>query len=67
MMGQIPLIFLSKKIESKYGYQMGNLTVWSSLMIGHPLAIMVYYHDFVIETYGHSLIAFYGQINSATL
>jgi len=67
MMGQVPLIFFSKKIEAKFGYQLGNLTVWASLIIGHPLAIMVYYHDFVIENYGHSLVAFYGQINSATL
>ena len=67
MMGQVPLIFFSKKIEAKFGYQLGNLTVWASIMVGHPLAIMVYYHDFVIENYGHSLVAFYGQIKSATL
>ena len=67
MMGQVPLIFLSKKIEAKFGYEMGNLTVWVSLIIGHPLAIMIYYHDYVIENYGQSLVSFYGKINSATL
>jgi len=67
MMGQVPLIILSKKLEAKFGYQLGNLTMWASLIIGHPLAIMVYYHDFVIQNYGHSLVTFYGQINSATL
>ena len=67
MMGQVPLIFISKTIEANYGYQLGNITVWASLMIGHPLALMIYYHDFVIENYGHSLIAFYGELNSTTL
>ena len=67
MLGQVPLIVMSKKVEAKFGYQLGNLSVWFSLIIGHPLAIMIYYHDYVIENYGHSLVAFYGQINSATL
>jgi len=42
MLGQVPLIFFSKLIESKYGCQLGNLTVWASLIIGQPLAIVVY-------------------------
>ena len=64
MLGQVPLIILSKKLEARYGYQLGNLTMWASLIIGQPLAIMVYYHDYVIQNYGPSLVTLYGQVNS---
>ena len=56
MLGQVPLIVLSKRVETKWGPRLGNLTVWASLIIGHPLALMIYYHDFVIQNYGHSFL-----------
>ena len=43
MLGQIPLIILSRKIEKNFGAQMGNVVMWASLILGHPLAIMMYY------------------------
>jgi len=67
MIGQIPLIMISKKVESKYGVRAGNVVMWSSLILGHPLAIMMYYHDYIIENYGPSLVSQYGNLQSATL
>jgi len=45
----------------------GNLMMWSSLILGHPLAIMMYYHDYIIENYGASLVSQYGSLQNATL
>ena len=67
MFGQIPLIILSRKVERRYGAQVGNVMMWASLILGHPLAIMMYYHDFVIENYGPSLIQKFGQLQSSSL
>ncbi|XP_044743865.1 diacylglycerol O-acyltransferase 1 isoform X1 [Chrysoperla carnea] len=55
MMGQIPLSFFSRFVEKKFGPRMGNLVVWSSLIIGQPLCIMMYYHDYVITHYRKEL------------
>ena len=67
MIGQIPLIMISKRVESQYGVRAGNVVMWSSLILGHPLAIMMYYHDYIIENYGPSLVSQYGNLQSATL
>ena len=67
MFGQIPLIMISKRMESRFGPRAGNLMMWSSLILGHPLAIMMYYHDFVIENYGPSLVAQFGSLESVIL
>jgi len=67
MFGQIPLIILSRKAEKMFGSQLGNLVMWASLILGHPLAIMMYYHDYVIENYGPSLIQKFGQLQSSSL
>ena len=32
--------------------------------LGQPLAVMMYYHDFVVEHFGADLIQSYGQISS---
>ncbi|KRT86267.1 hypothetical protein AMK59_780 [Oryctes borbonicus] len=61
MMGQIPLSFISRFMEVKVGDRWGNVVVWASLIIGQPLCIMIYYHDYVIQHYGESLIQDYGQ------
>lgn len=47
---------ISKKVEECWGARWGNITVWSSLIIGQPLCIMMYYHDYVITHYGDNLI-----------
>ena len=61
------MIIISKKMESRFGSRAGNLMMWSSLILGHPLAVMMYYHDFVIENYGASLVSQFGNLQSATL
>lgn len=53
MMSQIPLSFLSKFLEKNVGERYGNIMVWASLILGQPLCIMVYYHDFVIQNYNN--------------
>lgn len=67
MFGQIPLIILSKKAELVLGRGAGNLMMWSSLILGHPLAIMMYYHDYIIENYGASLVSQYGSLQNSSL
>lgn len=48
MMSQIPLSLVSRIVEKKLGPRWGNIIVWSSLVLGQPLAIMMYYHDYAI-------------------
>lgn len=48
MMGQIPLSAISKSVERTLGPRMGNIIVWASIILGQPLCIMMYYHDYVI-------------------
>eukprot|EP00095_Tigriopus_kingsejongensis_P007810 maker-scaffold204_size260821-snap-gene-1.31 protein:Tk07810 transcript:maker-scaffold204_size260821-snap-gene-1.31-mRNA-1 annotation:"GJ17509" len=61
---QIPLIFLSRWLERVAGPRAGNICVWLSLIIGQPLAVMMYYHDFVVEHYGSELINYFGQLDT---
>lgn len=46
MMAQIPLSYIAKFMEKNYGPRWGNLVVWASIILGQPLAIMMYYHDY---------------------
>ncbi|XP_016771314.1 diacylglycerol O-acyltransferase 1 isoform X5 [Apis mellifera] len=62
MMGQIPLSMISKKVEKHWGARWGNITVWASLIIGQPLCIMMYYHDYVITHFGENLIEDYSVV-----
>lgn len=55
MMSQIPLSFLSSFLEKNVGERWGNIMVWASLILGQPLCIMVYYHDFVIQNYNNAV------------
>ena len=48
-------------IERKFGPRWGNMIVWLSLIIGQPLIIMSYYHDFVVQHYGSHLIQAFGN------
>ena len=34
------------------GPRFGNALVWLSLIVGQPLAVMMYYHDYVVEHFG---------------
>uniref|UniRef100_A0A1B0A4Q7 O-acyltransferase n=1 Tax=Glossina pallidipes TaxID=7398 RepID=A0A1B0A4Q7_GLOPL len=55
MMGQIPLSTLSKSIERSLGPRMGNIVVWTSIILGQPLSIMMYYHDYVVTHFKEAL------------
>jgi len=63
MMIQAPLFPFTRLVEKRIGPRMGNICVWISLILGQPLAVMMYYHDFVVEHFGADLIQAYGQIN----
>lgn len=56
MMGQIPLSSISKFMEKKFGPRWGNIVVWSSIILGQPLCIMMYYHDYMITHYNAAFI-----------
>ncbi|XP_058802652.1 diacylglycerol O-acyltransferase 1 isoform X1 [Phymastichus coffea] len=62
MMGQIPLSVLSKHVERNWGARWGNIVVWASLIIGQPLCIMMYYHDYVVTHYGETLLEDYSHV-----
>jgi len=59
---QIPLSFFSKFMEKRYGPRWGNLVVWASLILGQPLCIMMYYHDYVIMHLGEDSLDRYGRV-----
>ncbi|UMM35117.1 hypothetical protein L5515_007885 [Caenorhabditis briggsae] len=50
MMGQIPLSYITDKIVR--GGRTGNIIVWLSLIVGQPLAILMYGHDWYILNFG---------------
>lgn len=51
MMGQIPLSHFSRYMEKRFGERWGNMVVWASIILGQPLCIMMYYHDYVVTHY----------------
>ncbi|XP_064535216.1 diacylglycerol O-acyltransferase 1 [Drosophila montana] len=55
MMGQIPLSAISRYIERRLGPRMGNIIVWASIILGQPLCIMAYYHDYVVTHFQNAL------------
>ncbi|CAL1265703.1 unnamed protein product [Larinioides sclopetarius] len=48
MLGQLPF---SKFVEKYLHNQYGNMAVWISLIIGQPLCILMYYHDYYVKHY----------------
>ncbi|XP_053621254.1 diacylglycerol O-acyltransferase 1 isoform X2 [Plodia interpunctella] len=48
MMAQPPLGVLSRAAQRRLGARWGNLIVWSALILGQPLALMMYYHDYAL-------------------
>jgi diacylglycerol O-acyltransferase-1 len=65
MMAQAPLVWCSVVVKDKFGPRMGNIVVWLSLILGQPLAVMMYYHDYVVQHYGQDLIGAYGQMRGS--
>jgi diacylglycerol O-acyltransferase-1 len=66
-MCNVPLVLLSGWLEETLGPRAGNLSMWLCLVLGQPLLVMAYYHDYVVENHGHSLIHHYGRLSSAPL
>ncbi|XP_065164907.1 diacylglycerol O-acyltransferase 1 [Atheta coriaria] len=62
MMAQVPLSHISKFTEKKFGPRLGNVVVWASIIMGQPLCIMIYYHDYVITHYGKALMEDYSHV-----
>lgn len=58
----MPLAYLSSSAEQRYGARFGNIVVWISLILGQPLCIMMYYHDYVISHYGEALLEQFGHL-----
>uniref|UniRef100_A0A8C5E958 O-acyltransferase n=1 Tax=Gouania willdenowi TaxID=441366 RepID=A0A8C5E958_GOUWI len=51
MMAQVPLaLFVSRFLNGNYG----NAAVWISLIIGQPVAVLMYVHDYYVLHYGSS-------------
>lgn len=59
----MPLMIISQKASKHFGNRAGNLLMWQSLIIGHPLAIMMYYHDFVVAHYGEDVLVTFGTMS----
>ena len=49
-------------MEKQYGPRWGNIVVWASLILGQPLCIMMYYHDYVIMQVGEDSLDRYGHV-----
>ncbi|KAK6108335.1 MBOAT membrane-bound O-acyltransferase family protein [Brugia pahangi] len=49
MMAQIPLSFVTEKVLK--GGLPGNIVMWLSLILGQPLAILMYVHDWYVLQY----------------
>ncbi|CAB3368912.1 Hypothetical predicted protein [Cloeon dipterum] len=61
MMAQLPLSYFSKFMEQQLGPRWGNVVVWASLILGQPLCIMMYYHDYIVTHFGEELIESYSH------
>jgi diacylglycerol O-acyltransferase-1 len=57
-MAQIPLSTFCKLVVGHNGERSrwGNVVVWASLILGQPLCIMMYYHDYIITHFGQDFL-----------
>ncbi|KAL7639769.1 UNVERIFIED_CONTAM: hypothetical protein RMT77_009179 [Armadillidium vulgare] len=51
MLVQVPLVSFSSILANSVGDRAGNVVVWASLILGQPVGIMVYYHDYIIKNF----------------
>jgi len=58
MMAQLPLSAACKMVIGRNGdrKRWGNVVVWASLILGQPLCIMMYYHDYIITHFGQDFL-----------
>ena len=64
MMVQAPLFPVSHLVEQKLGPRLGNVFVWISLILGQPLAVMMYYHDYVVGHFGQEEIKAFADLET---
>jgi len=64
MLVQAPLFPVSKFIEKHFGPRLGNVFVWISLILGQPLAVMMYYHDYVVDHFGEEEIQAFADLKT---
>jgi len=64
MMVQAPLFPISIWVDKVLGARVGNALVWVSLIVGQPLAVMMYYHEYVVDHFGIDEIAAFGQLDA---
>jgi diacylglycerol O-acyltransferase-1 len=59
MLGQIPLVGLTKQLERKYpGSSLGNVIFWISFcVVGQPMAILLYTIDYQFQKHHHGSIS----------
>ncbi|ODM96870.1 Diacylglycerol O-acyltransferase 1 [Orchesella cincta] len=65
MMAQIPLSSLCKLVvgPNQERQRWGNVIVWGSLILGQPLCIMMYYHDYVITHFGPEWVQSFAKVS----
>lgn len=59
---QLPLAIISNSVEKSFGGRWGNVVVWASLILGQPLCILMYYHDYVIKHFGRDLLDSFSRL-----
>ena len=64
MLVQAPLFPITKFVETRLGPRFGNVFVWISLILGQPLAVMMYYHDYVVDHFGAEEIQAFADIKT---
>lgn len=50
MLGQQPYAYLVYRF-CKQGSKMGNMAMWLTLIVGQPLALYMYFHDYYVQCY----------------
>lgn len=53
---------MSAFVEKRIGSRLGNVLVWLSLILGQPLCIMMYYHDYVITHLGKEFLEQFSRL-----
>lgn len=69
MMAQLPLSYVCKVVVGANGERprWGNVVVWASLILGQPLCIMMYYHDYVITHFGPEWLESFAKTQNETI
>lgn len=47
MLAQIPLASVTSYVHKKFGGKYGNILVWMSFVLGHPISAVAMYYSYV--------------------